>query len=152
MIGTPASSAHFRRYFISRSFSVHPPQWIINWYLSTSGGNSVPLLKSNSTFSPVYSRIQFGSFTVPISSHWRWCVQPSQMRIRSPSESLSSALAPRTTVSRFPLYLANKIEKEVSGISAGVSLETFANAWLSVMTSEGFVPSFLGFLPARNPL
>ena len=64
------------------------------------------------------------------------------MRIRSPSESLSSALAPRTTVSRFPLYLANKIEKEVSGISAGVSLETFANAWLSVMTSEGFVPSF----------
>ena len=33
------------------------------------------------------------------------------------------------------------MEKEVSGISSGVSLDTRANAWLSVTTREGFLPS-----------
>ena len=30
-MGTPASCAHLRRYFISRSFSVQPPQCTINF-------------------------------------------------------------------------------------------------------------------------
>ena len=32
------------------------------------------------------------------------------------------------------------MEKEVSGISSGVSADTLANAWLSVMTRRGFLP------------
>ena len=51
------------------------------------------------------------------------------------------AAAPLTTVCRFPLYRANRIEKEVSGISFGVSALTVPNTWLSVITRAGFEPA-----------
>ena len=75
-----------------------------------------------------------------MSSHCLWWVQPSQTRILSPSSNLSSICAPSTWSFRFPLYLESRMEKEVSGISSGVSADTLANAWLSVMTRRGFLP------------
>ncbi len=48
--------------------------------------------------------------------------------------------APSTTDLRFPLYLANRMENEVSGISSGTSRATCSKAWLSVMTRAGFCP------------
>ena len=42
---------------------------------------------------------------------------------------------------RFPLYLANRMEKDVSRMSSGVSFATDPNTWLSVMTILGFFPS-----------
>ena len=89
---------------------------------------------------PVCRRSQRGSLTVPMSSHWRWWVQPSEMSTVSPSRSESMAAAPRTAVSSRPLLRAIRMEKEVRGISAGVSAEALANTWLSVMTMAGFVP------------
>ena len=87
---------------------------------------------------PVYFLKSRGSFTVPISSHWRWWVHPSLIRIVSPSQSESIAFAPFAAVSSTPLYLAIRIEKEVSLMSFGVSFAIAAKAWLSVITSDGF--------------
>ena len=67
-------------------------------------------------------------------------VQPSQINTRSPSFNVSNARTPRTAASSVPLYRAKRMEKEVSGTSAGVILLTFPKAWLSVMTSAGAVP------------
>ena len=110
-------------------------------YEPRSSGNSVPEEVSIISSFPVYSFSQRGIFTVPISSHCLWCVHPSLIRTLSPSLKLSSAFTPRTIVSRFPLYLANKIEKDVSKISFGVSFATFPKTWLSVITIFGFLPS-----------
>ena len=41
----------------------------------------MPDVNTNSGSFPVNSRIQAGSFSVPISPHWRWWVQPSEIRI-----------------------------------------------------------------------
>ena len=86
--------------------------------------------------------IQFGIFTVPISSHWRWCVQPSAIRILSCSRIESIAAAPETARGRLPLYLAIKMEKDVKGISLGKTLLTLPKIWLSVMTSFGGADNF----------
>ena len=47
------------------------------------------------------------------------------------------AWIPCNAVSRKPLYLAIRIEKEVRGISAGMIAATSRNTWLSVMTRAG---------------
>ena len=58
---------------------------------------AVPLVNSKCrSLFPVCWRIQRGSFTVPMSSHCLWWVQPSQTRILSPSSNLSSICAPLT--------------------------------------------------------
>ena len=80
---------------------------------------------------------------MPMSSHWRWWVQPSAINTLSPSCKRSIAAAPFTAVSRKPLYRAIKIENEVRRISSGTMSFTLWNTWLSVITSDGFVPRLL---------
>ena len=93
-------------------------------------------------FLPVYFRSQFGILTVPISSHCRWWVHPSEISTVSPSRSRSIAATPSTAWARKPLYRAIRIEKEVSGISFGVTASTSLKAWLSVTTRAGGSFSF----------
>ena len=110
-------------------------------YPLKSSGNPVPDVKWNSGSTPVYCKIQPGSFTVPISLHCLWWVHPSEIRILSPAAIPPKAAAPFTKGARFPLYLANRMENDVSRISSGVSFATRPNTWLSVMTIFGFFPS-----------
>ena len=81
--------------------------------------------------------IHFGSFTVPMSLHWRWWVQPSEMRMRLPSGSVCSVCAACIAGARTPLSLANRMENEVSRISSGTMERTVPNTWLSVTTRRG---------------
>lgn len=54
-------------------------------------------------------------FSVPISPHWRWWVQPSESGFCPPLLSQGfQRLYPRHVRPRSPLYLANRMEKEVS--------------------------------------
>ena len=56
-------------------------------------GNRMPEENENENCLPVCAVIQRGSFTVPMSLHWRWWVQPSEMRIRLFSGRVSRACA-----------------------------------------------------------
>ena len=85
----------------------------------------------------MYCEIQRGNFTVPISSHWRWCVQPSLMRTVSPSRRSSICAAPAAACFSTPPCRANRMENDVSGTSCGVTAATCSNAWLSVTTMRG---------------
>ena len=114
------------RYFISFAFNMQPPQWMISLYCVRSSGNSVPEVKVNSGSAFVNWRIQFGSFTVPISPHCLWWVQPSQIRILSPVRILFKAATPAIMVSSSPLYLAKRMEKEVSRMSSGCIFWNFS--------------------------
>ena len=100
---------------------------------------------------PVYSRSHFGILNVPISSHCLWCVQPSATRTVSPSLSRSICRAPRTASSRNPLYLAIRIEKEVSGICSGTVAATRSKTWLSVITMAMPLSASAPFLSAPLP-
>ena len=51
-------------------------------------------------------------------------------------------MAPAAMAARSPLAWAMRMEKEVSGISSGVSRDTSSKAWLSVMTIRGGTLSF----------
>ena len=67
-------------------------------------------------------------------------MHPSAIKIFAPSSKCSKAFTPLTSSSRSPLYLANRIENEVSLISSGTIFETLPNACESVMTNAGFLP------------
>ncbi len=60
----------------------------------------------------------------------------------SPSVRLSINSAPFTSILRFPLYLANNMENEVSKTLSGTIFATVGKAWLSVITRAGGFPSF----------
>ena len=67
------------RCFISASLSIQPPQCTITRQSFSSFGNSPPEVKLYAGFTPVKRSIHPGIFTVPMSLHCRWCVQPSEI-------------------------------------------------------------------------
>ena len=66
-------------------------------------GNRMPEENENENCLPVCAVIQRGSFTVPMSLHWRWWVQPSEMRIRLFSGRVSRVCAACIAGARTPL-------------------------------------------------
>ena len=110
-------------------------------YGDRSSGNSRPLQVWMAISFPVWALSQRGIFTVPMSSHWRWWVQPSATRTVSPAFNPSMAVTPRTASRRKPLWRAMRMEKDVNVISSGMTAATSPKTWLSVTTMRGGLPS-----------
>ena len=69
----------------------------------SSSRNSPPDVKENSGVAFVKFFIHAGIFSVPMSPHCLWCVQPSEIKTLSPSLRLSNLFAPLTKIFKLPL-------------------------------------------------